>query len=459
MTARGRQGFRRLLPYLRRHKVRLITGLALVPVFTTVQLVIPLVVRGALARLEGLATGDGAAIDRAFWTRTCLLLAGLWFAYGAVRLVARYLVIGLSRIIEEELRADLFRHLTHLPAAFFDRARIGDLIARATQDVELLRFLAGPTLFFGLSTLILLPLTLAVLFHLSPLLGVSVLVAYGLVMAAMLRVFPRLGDQSRAVQQAQGDIAAKAQEDFAGIRVLQAFARERAESEAFHAVAERGLEAQVDMARTRGLLHALFLASASLGIVALLGASLAARLPIADVFAGLLYVLQLSWPLMIVGWILQTWHRAKAAAERLDEVFEVEPEPAGDGRTPRFEARAPAIEARRLSFRYPGAQTDALRDVSFTLPAGATLGLVGPIGSGKTTLVALLTRLYDPPRGTLFVHGRDVLDLPLASLRAQFSVAPQDPFLFSDTLRNNILFGSRENGKRGRGGSFENFIE
>lgn len=435
-----------MLPYLRRHRRRLWIGLSLVPVFTIIQLAIPLVVREALGRLESLSRGGGgeAAIDGDWWRRTCLLLAGLWFAYGAVRLLARYLVIGLSRIVEEELRRDLFRHLAHLPAAFFDKARIGDLIARATQDVELLRFLAGPTLFFGLSTAILLPMTLAVLLHLSVLLGIVVVVLYSSIMLAMMRIFPRLGEQSRAVQDAQGEIAAKAQEDFTGIRVLHAFGKEAAETEAFSAVARTGLEAQVDMAETRGRLHALFVASSGAGLLSLMAVGVWTGMPANDVFAAMLYVLQLSWPLMIIGWILQTWHRARAAADRLDEVFEVEPEDPARGAVRLAAPHGPALEARRLTFRYPGSTRPALADVSFRLPENGTLGLVGPIGSGKTTLVSLLTRLYDPPAGSLFISGIDVLELPLSNLRAQIAVAPQEPFLFSDTLKNNILFGTGE---------------
>ena len=444
----GRQGFRRLLPYLGRHKKRLFVGLLLVPVFTLVQLSIPWVIRGALNTLEQIGKGE-QRMDTRYWVALAGALMGLWAIYGIVRLISRYLIIGLSRQIEEEIKDDLFDHLLHLPVSFFDQARIGDLISRANQDIELLRFMAGPALFFGLTMVIMVPLAFGVLAYLSLPLGILTVGLYSLVALGLIRVFPKLAVLSRKVQDTQGDASARAQEDFSGIRVLQSFAREEATKKAYAKVATDCLEAQVAMAKTRGVLHALFMSSSSLGLLALVGVALVDPLPPSDLFPAMLYVLQLSWPLMIIGWILQTWHRAKAAADRLDEVFEVPLEeslPEEDSPKPSFEDH-PAICANHLTFFYEGKAKPALKDLDFCIPTGGTLGLVGPIGAGKTTFISLLTRLYDPPRGMLFVGGVDVRDLSLRTLRSTVSLAPQDPFLFSDTLKNNILFAEENREK------------
>jgi ATP-binding cassette subfamily B protein len=386
-------------------------------------------------------------MDQAYWLSLAASLVGLWAVYGIVRLISRYLIIGISRQIEEEMKNDLFNHLLHLPVSFFDKARIGDLISRANQDVELLRFMAGPALFFGLTMIIMVPMAFGVLAYLSLPLGILTVALYSLVAIGLIRVFPKLAALSRKVQDTQGDASAKAQEDFSGIRVLQSFAREEATKKAYAKVATDCLEAQVAMAKTRGFLHALFMSSSSLGLLALVGVALVDPLPPSDLFPAMLYVLQLSWPLMIIGWILQTWHRAKAAADRLDEVFEVPLEESLSERNapkPDFKKKN-AICANHLTFRYNEKTNPALKDLDFCIPTGKTLGLVGPIGAGKTTFISLLTRLYDPPRGMLFVGGVDVRDLPLETLRSLVSLAPQDPFLFSDTLKNNILF-AEENG-------------
>ncbi len=422
-------------------------GLLLVPIFTLVQLSIPWVIRGALSTLEKIGKGE-MSMDQGYWFALAGTLIGLWAIYGVVRLISRYLIIGLSRQIEEEMKDDLFEHLLHLPVSFFDQARIGDLISRANQDIELLRFMAGPALFFGLTMIIMVPLAFGVLAYLSLPLGILTVGLYSLVALGLVRVFPKLAALSRKVQDTQGDASAKAQEDFSGIRVLQSFAREDATKVAYAKVATECLEAQVAMAKTRGFLHALFMSSSSLGLLALVGVALVDPLPPSDLFPAMLYVLQLSWPLMIIGWILQTWHRAKAAADRLDEVFEVPLEESLSNENaplPDFE-KHPAICANHLTFSYEKKLTPALKDLDFCIPTGGTLGLVGPIGAGKTTFISLLTRLYDPPRGMLFVGGVDVRDLPLRVLRNLVSLAPQDPFLFSDTLKNNILFAEEAGG-------------
>ncbi|MFQ5503823.1 MAG: ABC transporter ATP-binding protein [Planctomycetota bacterium] len=442
-TAGGRQrlGFRRLIPYLKQHKLRLAAGLALTPVFTSIALYTPQVIRRAI---ESLRDAGGEGLDPELWTRILLVLLGLWALYGLVRFAARYLLIGLSRIVEEMLRNDFFEHLSRCPARYFDQARIGDLISRSAQDIELMRFMAGPTLFFGAATLIQLPLALLLVFSISVVLGITVLGLFGIIALGLRFLFPKLALLSRSVQDVQGDLSAKAQEDFTGIRVLQAFAREDFEVRAFAGLADHCLDAQVSMAKYRGMLHATFIISGYAGQLAVLSAGVFVGLTIAELFTALLYLRQLVWPMIIIGWVMQTYHRAKAAADRIDEVFVVATEeeecPVSAGPLP--ELLETSLEARELSFRYGGDSPLALDSVNFRIEANQTLGLVGPIGGGKSTLIALLARLYNPARGTLFIGQTDVLDLRLEDLRKHLSIAPQDPFLFSDSIQDNILFST-----------------
>lgn len=442
---REMRGFRRLLYYLRRHKLRTACGLMLVPVFTGVQLYIPRVWGESMQVLERLgdsaqASADAQIYDASWWTIRILLLAGLWLIYSSLRCLARFLQVGLSRHIEEELRDDLVRHLQRLPSRFFDEARIGDLVSRITTDVELLRFMAGPTLFFGFQTLIVLPGTLYFLGQISVTLVVTVLLLFALIGAGIQLAFPRLAAASRVVQDAQADIAAKAQEDFAGVRVLHGFARERAEVASFATLAEGCRNAQIEMAHARGLLHASFVAGGMVAPLAIVIVGILEGMTVSRLFEAFLYMQMLVWPLMVTGWLLQSWHRARAAADRIDEIFDVAPEDDAVS-TPVEMPRYPSIEARGLEFAYGEDNAPALRDLHFEVPGRSVLGIVGPIGSGKSTLIALLTRLYDPPQGRLFIGGRDVTQIPREQLRSLISVATQDPFLFSDTLESNIRFG------------------
>lgn len=437
------RGFARLWPYIVRHKGRAALGLLLVPLFTAIQLWIPRIWGDSMRALEALdvAREGGASAEptATWWTGRILLLCGLWLVYATLRCWARYLQIGLSRLIEEDLRNDMFQHLQRLPAKFFDGARVGDLVSRTTSDVELLRFMAGPTLFFGLQTALVFPAAVFFLAQISVVLVGTVLGLVALIGLGMFVAFPRLAKASRVVQDAQADIAAKAQEDFAGIRVLHGFAREADEVTSFGELARKCETAQVEMARARGILHASFVVGGQLAPLAIVIIGMAGGLTISEVFEAFLYMQMLIWPLMMTGWLLQSWHRARAAADRIDEIFDVEPE--DDAHLARVELdEYPSIEARGLYFEYADGKR-ALDGVTFFASGREVLGIVGPIGSGKSTLVGLLTRLYEPPPGTLFVGGVDVTTVRRDQLRTRFAIATQEPFLFSDTLENNVRFG------------------
>jgi len=475
----GRQGLRRLVPYVLKHKVALFSGLALVPFFVACQLAIPRQLASALAML--VKTDPEHPLDPGIWAEKLLILVAFGTVYSILRFISRFLIMGLSRRAEEDLKSDLFHHLTRLPLDFHDRARIGDLISRSNQDIELLRFQAGPTLFFGASVIFLFPTILYFLFRLSPELGFSVLVLFGIGMTAMLKVFGVIQVRSRAVQDAQSEIGAKAQEDFTGIRVLQAFAREKSEVDTFAEIADNGMNMQVELARMRGGLDAIFYGAGSVGVLAVISVGVFAGLGVEQLFEAVIYLQMLVWPLLILGWVLQTYNRSVAAVERIDEIFEIPVEDVGG--TQRLDRsmgegnRAPSLEVRNLDFEYIGPppvkeqieddgqrKADAtsptlaelqalpkgpraLHGINFKLGANQTLGLVGPVGAGKSTIISLFTRLYDPPRGSLFVDGIDVWDLPLQDLRSLFSVAPQEPFLFGQSIKSNILFAHTSDAK------------
>ena len=428
-----------------RHKGALLLGLLLTPIFVSLQLAVPQIIRRAIGKLEESSIpGSDLVIPEGFWRQTFLLLLACAFGYSILRFIARNSIMRVSRFVEADLKLDFFKHLTRLPLEFHDKARIGDLISRSNQDIELMRFMAGPTLFFGLSIVLIFPAIVYFIFDLSTLLGVAVLFFFSVIGLIMVRIFGGLQAKSRAVQDAQGEIGAKAQEDFSGVRVLQAFARESAQVGAFRTVADRCLEAQVELAKARGKLDAIFVTAGNAGLLAVISVGVADGLSVGDLLTAVLYLQILVWPLLICGWIMQTWFRSRAAVDRIDDIFAVQPEEEErqEADIAVHEQLAPSIEARGLSFRYNEAQGNVLVDINFKIEAHGTLGLVGPIGSGKSTLVSLLTRLYNPPRNTLFLGGKDVCELSLRELRQQISVAPQESFLFGDSLKNNILFGA-----------------
>lgn len=431
-----RRAFGRPLRLLRRHWRLIAIGTALVPVHAAASLWMPSLLGEALDALPRGGTREALA-------STCWLLIVLAIVENWSRYVSRRTLIDASRHVEQDLKDELVAHLQRLPIAWFDRAQTGDVTSRLTQDVELVRFVMGPLLLHGGSALCLLPAGLWLMLAMDVPVTLASLGAFGVLFVAMRSVLPRLQASSRQAQEAIARISQQAQEAFAGIRVLQQFDAVGRERAAMATRNRRHLLANVRLARLRSLLHALTHATSGLVVLAVLLVGgwqvIDGRLTIGQLFEFVGYLGLMTFPLEILGWTLATLPRAHAAGIRIAELFEVEPEPT-TGAAPSLRGE---LEVRNLTFAYPGATRPALQDISFRLPAGGKLGLVGPVGSGKSTLIALLLRFYDPPRGTIFVDGHDVLDLAPHTLRRLFALAPQEPFLFSDTVAANVAFADQ----------------
>jgi ATP-binding cassette subfamily B multidrug efflux pump len=428
-----RRAFGRPTALLARQWRRVAIGCALVPVHAAVTLWMPRLLGDAL---DAMAQGG----DRGALAATCRLLLLLAVAEAATRYVSRQTLVDASRHVERQLKDALVAHLQRQPMSWFDKARTGDVTSRLTQDVELVRFVMGPLLLHGGSALCLLPAGLWLMLGMDVPVTLASLGGFAALFATMRLLVPRLHAWSKKSQEAIAEVSQRAQEDFAGVRVVQQFdlvARERA---AMATRNRRYLLANLRQTRLRALMHALTHSTSGFVMLGVLGVGgwqvIAGKITVGQLFQFTGYLGLMTFPLEILGWTLATLPRAYAAGIRIEELFEAAPEPdAGDAAGPDC-----SLRAQGLTFTYPGASRPALADVSFELPAGGKLGLVGGVGSGKSTLLALLLRYYDPPRGTLFVGGRDVLDLKPSSLRALFAYAPQEPFLFSDTVAANVAF-------------------
>ncbi len=432
--------YRRPFALLAAQRRDVIVGTACVPIAALLALVMPVIAGRTLDLALRLGREGGAS-----WLDLALGCAGVLVAGvggAALRFAARRKLIDASRRVEERLKNDLVAHLQRLPAAWFDRARTGDVISRLTQDVELLRFVVGPALLHGGAALVILPGGCWLMASLSVKVFVTVAVAFGLLLAAMVVLMPRLHRDSTEVQETIGAISQRAAEAFAGIRVLMTFGRGRDEAAAMAAASERYLDHNVRLTRTRALLDLFIHTSRDLVILAVLVVgvleALAGRLTLGELFQFLLLSGAMVWPLISTSWVVAALQRSVAAAERVEELFAAEPERPG-GRDVQLQGR---LEVRNLTFAYPGQDRPALEGVSFAVDPGQKVGVVGPVGAGKSTLLALLLRLYEPPPGTVFVDGHDVRELEPTALRRVFAAAPQEPFLFSDTIRGNVAFGA-----------------
>lgn len=424
---------------LRRHWLLVLCGMLCVPAHAAVSLWMPRLMGTAI---DALVPSDPGSVDGGgTLAAACQLLLLLALLESATRYVSRRTLIDASRLVEEELKNDVLRHLQQLPIAWYDRARTGDLVSRLTQDVELVRFVMGPLLLHGGSALCLLPGGIWLMAQMSLPVTLVCGAVFALLFGFLRLLLPRLQHWSKQAQAAIGDLSQRVQEDFAGIRVLQQFGAQQRELAALARRNRRSLAFNLRLVRLRSLMHAVTHSTTGILVlgVLLVGGNevIAGAMTIGDLFQFTSYLAMMTFPLEVLGWTLATMPRALAAAQRIDEIMQVEPETRAGLQL----AVQGHLEVRDLSFTYPGKQEPALRNVSFVLAPGRKLGIVGPVGSGKSTLLALCLRLYEPPRGAILLDGHDVLDLHPMTVRSAFAFAPQEPFLFSDTIANNVVFG------------------
>ena len=450
------RAFARLLPYLRRVRRPMFSGLAAVLVATAISLVSPWVLKFVIDDL----TDPSRAVDRGRLALYATTLVGLAVADGGFRYLMRTLLIGASRQVEYDLRNDFFGHLERLPVAWFQARRTGDLMSRATNDLSAVRQMVGPAVMYFFSTALGFIIAVGLMIWIDARLTLLALLPLPAVTIATRHFGRAIHDRFERIQDQLADMSAVVQEALAGVRVVRAYRREPGEEARFRAANDEYVD------RNRGLirLQSAFYPSLTLcfGLSGLLviwigGRDVVAgRLTLGEFVAFSRYLVLLAWPLIAFGWVINIVQRGVASLERMGEILDAEAVPSAVAAEERRATRAdrgggpdgPAapditgrIDVKGLSFTYPTAAAPALDNVSFSVEPGRTVAIVGPTGSGKSTIVALLTRLQDPPPGTMFVDGVDVLDWPLDALRGAMAMVPQEPFLFSDTIAENIAFG------------------
>jgi ATP-binding cassette subfamily B multidrug efflux pump len=379
--------------------------------------------------------------------RYALILLGIAVLAGVFKYWMRIAVIGVSRRAEYDLRNDLFAHLQRLPVAYFQRERTGDIMSRATNDLAAVRMLLGPGLMYAVNSVVTALASLGFMLATSPRLTALSLLPLPLVSLTVWYFGDRIHRRFEEIQARFSALSARAQENLAGVRVVRAFAREEQELEDFRALNRGYLEHNLQLIHASGLFYPAlaFLSGLAALLVLYLGGRevVAGRITLGQFVAFTVYIGMLNWPMVALGWVVNMFQRGLASWGRIVEVLDAPPVAAA-ARSPAGRAAGRArgeVEFRHLSFTYPGAGEPALRNVSLCVPAGRTTALVGHTGSGKSTLLALLARTFEPPAGTVFLDGVDVLDHDLRWLRSQLAVAPQDAFLFSTTVTANIAYG------------------
>ena len=427
--------------YFWRHRWRYAAGFVLLGSTNLLALTIPRLMKHAVDSLQ--------ASDRRALITSSLAIVVVAVVQAVVRTFSRFTILGASRRVANQLRGRLFSHLQRLPLTFYGLRPIGDITSRAINDMLLVRTFFGFGLMNLINTILVYITVLSMMFIMDVRLTLYALLPYPFFILAVNRLGKRVYARTMKVQHQMSDLTAKAQENISGMSLIKTFAREEAEAETWSAMSHDYLTKTLALARARGALMPLMGIMASAGTLVVVGlggrAVIEGRLTLGDFVAYNAYLAYLVWPTLAFGWILNVFQRGAVALRRVAEILS---EPAED-RTmpPEWENRPLAgdIDFRGLRFRHEGAPsgTEQLKGIDLRVPAGTTLGILGTVGSGKSTLVNMLPRVLPPPPGSVFIDGHDLADIPLARLRRDIGMVPQESFLFSRSLRENIALSAR----------------
>jgi ATP-binding cassette subfamily B protein len=430
----------RLKHYIGRYWRRYFFGALCLLATVTLVMWIPWWIREAVRIIEQ----GGSLSDVTFYAA---LIGAAAVGQALVRTISRALIFNAGRNVEYDLRNDLFAHLQKLPVSFYQSQRTGDLMSRLINDISAVRVMLGP----GALNLVNAPLyyvyALVLMFSMDARMTLAALAPFPLLMFAARRFRGQIMKNSLEVQQQMSVLSSHVQENLSGMHVVKAYAKEKSQTDEFVALNEDYQRKSTEMARLRGIVTPVMQGINGLTVLIVIwyGGVRVARgdLLVADIVAFIAYLNVLAWPTAAFGWMFSLVERGRAAMKRLEELFKVEPSIADAASPAPVRGLKEGIEFRDVSFSYDRQKNGhgALAGISFFIPAGRSLGIVGRIGSGKSTMAQLLPRLFDTGGGEILLDGQDIRKLSLRGLRKTLGYVPQDPFLFSTSLRRNLAFG------------------
>jgi len=430
--------FRKLLSYFTPYKRILIIGSACVLLTNVVKVAAPLVLRHAV---DDLAT---EVVESEL-----LLYAGLLISIALVQGVflftQRRLLINMSRNIEYDLRNDFYEHLQKLPFEFYQTHRTGDLMARATNDLSAVRMIVGPALMYSMNTIFAMALLIPLMASINWRLTLLAFLSMPLVVTATNYFSKRIHDRFEKVQEYFGTVSNRAQESLAGVRVIRAYTKEEAEIESFKQVNREFVDRNLQLIRLSGIFHPILQFFIGLGFIAVLwyGGHLviSGTISIGEFVQFTLYLGLLVWPMIALGWVINIFQRGMASMGRMHHIMSIEPAIRDADRASGIDAIRGEIEFRDLTLTYGEARDPALKGINLHIDAGQTVAFVGGVGSGKSTLMNLVTRLLEAEEGQVLIDGKSIREIPLSVLRTSIGYVPQETFLFSETIAENIAFG------------------
>ena len=429
---------RRLISYFVPYKRMIILGISCVFMTNLVRMTAPLVLRKAVDDLA-------AEVTHSKLLEYGALLILIALTQGVFLFTQRRVLINMSRDIEYDLRSDFYAHLQKLPFEFYQTHRTGDLMARATNDLSAVRMIVGPALMYSMNTVFAMALLVPLMASISWRLTLLAFLSMPLVATATNYFSKRIHDRFEKVQEYFGTVSNRAQESFAGVRVIRAYTQEQAEIESFKLVNREFVNRNLQLIRLSGIFHPILQFFIGLGFIAVLwfggGLVIGGKISIGQFVQFTLYLGYLIWPMIALGWVINIFQRGMASMGRLHQIMSIEPSIRDAGDVQSIDAIKGEIEFRDLTFTYGEAREPALMDINLHIEPGQTVAFVGSVGSGKSTMMNLVTRLLDAEPGQVLIDGLPIREIPLGVLRSSIGYVPQETFLFSETIAENIAFG------------------
>jgi len=430
--------FIRLFPYLYRYRRKIIVGTIFITLSNGIGVLNPRVVQKAIDYLS-----DDIAINQLLIYAGLVILIAI--GQGLFRFLMRQTVIVGSRLIENDFRNDLFAHLQKMSARFFQSMPTGDIMSRMTNDLNAVRSVLGPGIMYSINTIVTFVFVIWMMLLISPGLTLISLIPIPIMAYFVYRFGMKIHERYKKIQAHFSKISTKAQENLSGIRIVKSYVQEESEIKDFNRLNQEYIEKNMSFVRVYAAFHPMMMFIVGLGVVLvlLIGGTLIMRgsITLGEFVAFSLYQAMLVWPSIALGWVVGIFQQGAASMERINDILDQEPDIRDESELSDIETIYGDIRFADLNFSYSTDGPVVLREIALHVAPGKILAIVGRTGSGKSSIMHLLTRTYNPPRGTVFIDGNDILDIPLFILRQHIGYIPQETFLFSETIGENLVFG------------------
>ena len=431
-----------LKKYFAKYKSELFLGILFILISNAATVVLPIILKDSINELQKHTTSQ-------ILLKYALLIVGTSIIAGIFRYLIRQTIIVVSRKIEYDLRGDFWEHIQNLPLRYFQNNSTGNIMSHATNDINAVRMFIGPAIMYSIDTSIRLVIVVAIMISLNLQLSIFALLPLPVLSYGVYRVGKLIHEKYTKIQENFSQLTTRAQENFSGIRVIKSYVREANEIKSWNELSKEYLRKNMNLVRVQAIIVPILYMITGISIIIVIwiggGKVISGEINLGEIAAFLMYLGILIWPMIAFGWVMNIIQQGEASMKRLNKIFrepyEIEDSTASDYSIKELKGE---IELKNVSFKYSESLPEVLKDINLKIPVGSTLAIVGHTGSGKTSLINLIPRLYDVNSGNIFIDGKNIKDIPLNVLRTNVAVVQQESFLFSDSIYGNISYGLRD---------------